>query len=105
MQEIAQSGEISPSSSSCRLNHPPRASTRAGRELRTACQLNLALCLLKLSKPAEAEQQCTDVLRRDKSSLKAYFRRCRFVDFSVDRSQPHLCARCFAPRASMTLRL
>lgn len=58
-----------------RQKTPSRLPRPSGKELRTACQLNLALCLLKLNKPVEAEAQCTDVLRTDKKSLKAYFRR------------------------------
>jgi len=49
--------------------------TPAGTALKTSCQLNLALCYVKLGKNDDAIKTCTDVLSDDPDSLKATYRR------------------------------
>lgn len=42
---------------------------------RMSCQLNLALCYVKLGKNDDAISTCTDALKVDPDSLKATYRR------------------------------
>mmetsp|Transcript_16147 Transcript_16147/g.41790 ORF Transcript_16147/g.41790 Transcript_16147/m.41790 type:complete len:581 (+) Transcript_16147:94-1836(+) len=44
-------------------------------ELRRACQLNRAACLLKLAKPQDAKAACEKVLKLDPDNIKARYRR------------------------------
>jgi tetratricopeptide (TPR) repeat protein len=44
-------------------------------ELRRTCQLNAALCLLALGRPADAVAECDAVLRRHPAERKALYRR------------------------------
>ena len=45
------------------------------RALRTSCMLNMSLCFNKTERFNSAVSECTEVLRGDGRSLKAYYRR------------------------------
>jgi hypothetical protein len=47
----------------------------AAATLRTSCQLNLALCYVKIGQNDDAIATCTDVISDDPESLKATYRR------------------------------
>ena len=64
-------------SNSCRLplaGASGKAEAEA-RDLRKACQLNLAACLLALDRPAEAVAECAEVLAAHPRERKALYRR------------------------------
>jgi len=56
---------------------PPATGQAAAeaRDLRKACQLNLAACLLALERPAEAVAECGEVLGAHPHERKALYRR------------------------------
>merc|ERR1712217_671540 len=45
-----------------------------GAELKKTCELNKAMCALKLNQYAEARQACSAVLHHDKQNVKALYR-------------------------------
>lgn len=47
----------------------------AAKTLRTSCMLNMALCFNKTNRHNSAVSECTEVLKADGKSLKAYYRR------------------------------
>ena len=47
----------------------------AAKTLRTSCMLNMSLCFNKTNRFNSAISECTEVLRTDAKSLKAYYRR------------------------------
>merc|ERR1712048_79965 len=47
------------------------------KELKKACELNKALCFLKLSDPTKAKKCCSGVLKDDPMNVKALFRRAQ----------------------------
>mmetsp|Transcript_7286 Transcript_7286/g.13682 ORF Transcript_7286/g.13682 Transcript_7286/m.13682 type:complete len:524 (-) Transcript_7286:166-1737(-) len=57
------------------INNLKDHATPASATLRMSCQLNLALCYVKLGKNDDAISTCTDALRVDPDSLKATYRR------------------------------
>merc|ERR1712050_214827 len=47
------------------------------RELKKACELNKALCYLKIEEPTEAQKACDTVLKDDSTNTKALFRKAQ----------------------------
>jgi predicted negative regulator of RcsB-dependent stress response len=79
--------------------------TPAGTALKTSCQLNLALCYVKLGKNDDAIKTCTDVLSDDPDSLKATYRRGQAQLAKVRaRRAAHTCLECSSTIIARTRR-
>lgn len=53
----------------------PGDDANAAEEIRVACRLNAAQCLLKLKNYEEAENRCSDLLKSDSRNVKGLYRR------------------------------
>jgi len=56
-------------------NNLAEDASAAAKTLRTSCMLNMSLCFNKSGRFASAISECTEVLKGDGRSLKAYYRR------------------------------